>query len=74
MPSIHFLLSHLIVNKLTINKEKAFYIVDPGGDLVHTNQKFKTFFEKKTTWQGIVGMAPDGIQFKTALTDYELFM
>ena len=74
MPSIHFLLSHLRVNKLTINKENAFYIVDPGGDLVYTKQKFQPFFEKKKSWKGLVGIAPDENQFKTALTEYELFM
>lgn len=74
MPSIHFLLSHLKVNKLSINKENAFYIVDPGGDLVYTKQKFQPFFEKKKTWKGLVGVAPDETQFKTALTEYELFM
>ena len=74
MPSIHFLLSHLKLNKLSINKEKAFYIVDPGGDLVYTKQKFQPFFEKRKSWKGIIGVAPDETQFKTALTDYELFM
>jgi hypothetical protein len=74
MPSIHFLLTHLETSSFFIDKEKAFYIVDPGGDLEHTKAKFKTFFESKTNWNGIVGIPPGLDQFKKALTEHDLFM
>ena len=74
MPSLHFLLAHLQTCKSTINKNKAFYIVDPGGDLVYTKQKFQTFFEQQKGWNGIIGNAPDESQFKKALTENDLFV
>jgi hypothetical protein len=74
MPSIHFLLSHIQINKFLINQDNTFYIVDPGGDLAHTKQKFQTFFEKKKNWTGLIGVAPDETLFKKALTEYELFI
>ncbi|CAF0715451.1 unnamed protein product [Brachionus calyciflorus] len=74
MPSIHFLQNHIKINSLLLNKEKAFYIVDPGCDLAHTRLKFKSLFEKRKTWDGIVGVAPDETIFKKALTEYELFI
>ena len=74
MPSIHFLLSHIQTNSFAINKENAFYIVDPGGDLAYTKQKFQPFFERKKNWKGIIGIAPDENQFKKGLTDYDIFM
>jgi separase len=74
MPSIHFLVSHIQTNSLQINKDKAFYIVDPGCDLTHTREKFQVLFEKRKNWNGIIGVAPNENQFKKALTEYELFM
>ena len=74
MPSIHFLASHILINSFQINKDKAYYIVDPGSDLTHTREKFQTFFEKWQTWNGIIGVAPNESQFKKALTEYELFI
>jgi len=74
MPSIHFLLAHLKTCAATINKQNAFYIVDPGGDLVHTKEKFTSFFQSQQSWEGIIGVAPDESQFKKALTEYQLFI
>lgn len=74
MPSIHFLLSHLQTTSFSINKDNAFYIVDPGGDLTYTKQKFQPFFERKKNWKGLIGVAPDENQFKKALTEYDIFM
>ena len=74
MPSIHFLQSHLAINSFTINKERAYYIVDPGSDLTHTREKFQTFFQKRKNWDGLIGVPPNESQFKKALTEYELFI
>ena len=74
MPSIHFLLSHLQTNSFKINKENAFYIVDPGNDLEYTAKKFQPYFESKKSWKGLIGVAPNETQFKSALTDYDIFM
>jgi hypothetical protein len=77
MPSIHFLYSHIQLNSLSIDKEKGYYIVDPGNDLAHTREKFRTFFEQMKSWKGIVGMASTEEivdAFKKALTEHELFM
>jgi hypothetical protein len=61
MPSIHFLLSHIQINSVNINKEKAFYIVDPGSDLTHTREKFQSLFEKQKKWNGIIGELVDKV-------------
>jgi separase len=74
MPSIHFLLAHLKTCAATINKQNAFYIVDPGCDFVHTREKIQSFFQSQKSWQGIIGVAPDESQYKKALTEYQLFM
>jgi hypothetical protein len=74
MPSIHFLQTHLTVNSFHINKESAYYIVDPGSDLHYTREKFSNFFQKRKKWEGIVGVAPNESQYKKALTEYDLFI
>lgn len=74
MPSLHFLYSHIQINTLTIDKDNAFYIVDPGNDLTHTRAKFQPFFEQMKSWKGLVGVPPNEAQFKKALTEHELFM
>jgi len=74
MPSIHFLLSHLQTHSFKINKDNAFYIVDPDGDLTYTQKNLKPFFKKKKNWKGLIGIAPDQSQFKKALTEYDIFM
>ena len=45
-----------------------------GGDLAHTKEKFKIFFEQQKNWNGIIGHAPDEPEFKKALTEYDLFI
>ena len=74
MPSIHFLQSHIQTTELSINKDRTYYIVDPGSDLTFTRETFQTSFEKRKTWDGIVGVPPNENQFKKALTEYDLFM
>lgn len=74
MPSIRFLLCHIKTASFKIDKQKGYYIVDPGGDLAHTKAKFQAFMEAQSTWKGIVGIAPTEAQYKTALIDYDLFI
>jgi hypothetical protein len=74
MPSMHFLFSLLETSKTKITNNNAYYIVDPGGDLIDIRLQLEQLFKKQTGWEGICGRVPDESEFKKAFTEFELFL
>jgi separase len=61
-------------DKYTINSDSAYYILNPGGDLINTQNKFQSQFEDKKKWLGMSGKAPTENEYLDGLNNYQLFM
>ncbi|KAI9243306.1 peptidase family C50-domain-containing protein [Sporodiniella umbellata] len=61
-------------NSLRISKENAYYVLNPSGDLVHTQKEFEKLFQSYQDWNGISGTAPMELQLKDALQSRDLYM
>lgn len=57
-----------------IQSGNTFYIVNPGGDLLKTQEAFEEVFKQQTDWKGIIGRIPSCDEFKSAITGYDLFL
>lgn len=56
-----------------IDSQKAYYVLNPGGDLEATQETLTPFF-KQYGWSGTTGEIPARDTIKDALTNQELFM
>ncbi|RMX47888.1 hypothetical protein pdam_00010648, partial [Pocillopora damicornis] len=76
IPSLQYLLSKLSCQRQLpeINPEKTFYALNPQNNLPNTQKMFQKWFESEDGWQGITGNAPTQEQFRSALTDHDLFI
>ncbi|ORX84693.1 hypothetical protein BCR32DRAFT_230247 [Anaeromyces robustus] len=52
----------------------TYYILNPGGDLMNTQNKFQDQFENKTHWIGISGKEPTEEEYLNGLKNYQLLM
>ncbi|WRT66903.1 uncharacterized protein IL334_003868 [Kwoniella shivajii] len=60
-----------------INSRRTFYILNPSGDLVKTEQHFKAWIDHmvdKAGWKGIIGRPPTELELTAALKDYDLVL
>ncbi|KAK6204892.1 peptidase family C50-domain-containing protein [Scheffersomyces amazonensis] len=75
VPSIDLLIQMLKNRKSeTIDKSKLYYMINPGGDLRRTEEKFKPMFNKWSTWNGLVGEKPNEANFMDNLSKTNLFV
>ncbi|OHT12406.1 Clan CD, family C50, separase-like cysteine peptidase [Tritrichomonas foetus] len=58
---------------LNVNSRSAFYILNPKGDLVNTEQTFKPYFHK-LSWNGLIRGHLDSRQFENQLQEKDLFV
>ncbi|WVF72384.1 hypothetical protein IAT40_007199 [Kwoniella sp. CBS 6097] len=61
--------------KRTINARRTFYILNPSGDLLQTQERFDSWLKEmveKAGWKGIVGRPPTELELIAALKDYDL--
>ncbi|KAJ7741576.1 cysteine peptidase C50 [Mycena maculata] len=88
IPSIDFLLdrvqlagwlahgagSSVVVDRAAVDPRKGYCILNPSGDLVRTEGRFKSWVEdmEKVGWQSVVGHAPSEQQFLDALRKRDL--
>ncbi|ORY40996.1 hypothetical protein BCR33DRAFT_719099, partial [Rhizoclosmatium globosum] len=56
-----------------ISKQDAFFVLNPGKDLVNTEKEFKGFVKSNSTWEGIIGRAPTELEFEEQLSSKSLF-
>lgn len=63
-----------IIGKDEIFK-KVFYIVNPSGDLVLTQERFENIFLNQPNWEGIIGRKPTADEFfKGICGNFDLFI
>ncbi|XP_071103175.1 separin-like [Haliotis cracherodii] len=68
----HMSQSHACVSGVDI--QNAFYILNPDNDLMSTQESFENLFREPSGWSGLIGEKPTPNQFKSALTDHDLFI
>ncbi|XP_046575323.1 separin-like isoform X2 [Haliotis rubra] len=68
----HMSESHACVRGIDI--QNAFYILNPDNDLMSTQESFENLFKEPSGWTGLIGEKPTPSQFKSALTDHDLFI
>lgn len=55
--------------------EKVFYIVNPSGDLVQTQERFENLFKGQPNWKGVIGRKPTSEEFLNGICGlYDLFI
>lgn len=83
MPSLHFAYGlykeheKSIKNgyKLIKTANNGKYIINPGLDLLDMEKRLCLFFKYWTSnWSGIVGKAPTAEEFKSVLTESDIFL
>ena len=53
---------------------KAFYVLNPRGDLPNTEKVFAGWFTNEQGWRGVVGRSPTSEEFTVALQNHSLFV
>ncbi|OUM64160.1 hypothetical protein PIROE2DRAFT_42825, partial [Piromyces sp. E2] len=61
-------------DKYIIDTRSTYYILNPGGDLMNTQNKFQRQFERQSHWLGLSGKAPTEKEYMNGLSNYQLFM
>lgn len=56
-----------------IDATKSSYVLNPGGDLTKTQQRFEQLFARES-WKGVVGKPPTDREMNTLLTESDVFM
>lgn len=59
---------------MTLNSDSAFYVLNPGGDLLKTQKVFSSWFSRQEGWEGVVGRPPTDSEFTGALQSKDLYM
>ncbi|XP_038076615.1 uncharacterized protein LOC119744640 [Patiria miniata] len=83
MPSLYFILSHLRSRGSSnpasdpspaLDPSDTFYVLNPSNDLANTQKTFQKWFEKENGWKGVVARPPTKEEYRSALTDHQLFV
>lgn len=82
MPSLHSLIGLCIqkeVNSLSVlqqgvDRKKAFYVLDPDGNLEDSRSRFKEWFSSEPGWEGVCGGSPDSGQLEEAVSTKDLYI
>ncbi|CAK9438744.1 uncharacterized protein LODBEIA_P29680 [Lodderomyces beijingensis] len=73
MPSVAHLLQALKCNA-AITANDAYYLINPGGDLHNSENRFKPMVQKMPTWRGLVGTKPDPSRIIQDILDARLYL
>ncbi len=60
--------------EVTVNQDSAFYVLNPGGDLLKTQSVFATWFNTQEGWEGVVGRPPTDTEYTSALQSKDLYV
>lgn len=65
-----------LVDRISVDPRKTFFILNPSGDLLSTQKRFQTWLDgmRRAGWKGIVGRVPKEEELITALTTNDLVM
>ncbi|XP_020573851.1 separase-like [Phalaenopsis equestris] len=61
------------VNLPCIDPFRAYYLLNPSGDLIHTQQQFEEWFQNHK-WEGKAGNAPTSEELLLALQNHDLYL
>lgn len=68
----------ILKGKTTAQNEilkRVFYIVNPSGDLLQTQERFESLFKSQPNWEGIIGRKPTINEFFNGICgDFDLFI
>ncbi|XP_076437018.1 uncharacterized protein LOC143276416 [Babylonia areolata] len=56
-----------------VDPTSVFYMMNPDGDLIKSQQFLEPFFNSNKKWKGMAGCVPTKEQFQEALTQYDIF-
>jgi separase len=83
IPCLSFLLDrielpsyNITAKGIMINPSRTYYIMNPSGDLKHTQEKFQSWAVSMHTegWKGIVGRVPMELEMINGLEKSDLFL
>ena len=57
-----------------VQPSRTFYVLNPAGDLVATQETFEGAFSERNSWEGVSGKAPTSDEYKNALLSKDLFI
>lgn len=55
IPSLSYLYEHILEASNTIDRDKVYYIINPGGDLKKTESHFQGLLKREPSWVGVSG-------------------
>jgi separase len=70
---LSYLLDKFGAKELEIDASKAFYVLNPSGDLVHTQGTFQSILKEKKL-EGVSGTTPSPGYIENCLEKYDLFL
>ena len=64
------------VGGVVVNPSRAFYIMNPTGDLKYTQGKFQSWAARmhNVGWRGLVGRVPMELEMEAGLENSDLFL
>ncbi|XP_061689011.1 separin [Syngnathoides biaculeatus] len=65
--------SHSIL-KHGVDTKNTFYVLDPDGNLEHSQQQFKEWFQSQSDWDGVCGHVPKLGQLEEAVATKDLYV
>ncbi|XP_054639816.1 separin [Dunckerocampus dactyliophorus] len=82
MPSLQSLIAlsiqkeseHQPILKHGVDTTSTFYLLDPDGNLGHTQEHFRELFSSKRDWDGVCGRAPRSGQLEEAVATKDLYI
>ncbi|KAI7832057.1 peptidase family C50-domain-containing protein [Kickxella alabastrina] len=57
-----------------VDGNRAFYVLNPEGDLLRTQSNFESFLQAQSGWQGVVGRRPLGHECEQGLSSGDIFL
>jgi hypothetical protein len=80
LPSLHIGLAQLLTSAnvprapsvSVVHAHSVFYVVNPSGDLTHTEHKLVPLFRDVHHWSGIAGRAPSREEYVAALVNHDV--
>ncbi|KAL4490984.1 hypothetical protein ABPG72_008720 [Tetrahymena utriculariae] len=72
IPSIHYLYENYTPNN-SVNFSNNYYLLNPSGDLVHTQSKFQHKFESIRSWEGASGFSVSTKELQKVLKNYQSY-
>lgn len=68
-----FLPKHHHIDGVDVDRDSLHYVINPGGDLKQTEERFAGIFSQNKQWQGSVGVRPEEPDIVQALAQRHIF-